>query len=181
MADQTVTADFVVRVGIAFAGRRPYRDIAAQLCVGEPVRLQRQPDNQHDANAILVNNKQGQSAGYLYAADAAYLSLLFDLAPPERDSSIVAATDGKKVMIDIRLHLLDTTPLFTLIAILGLNNEQFATAFNLAQNTFLQPLLALNRLCLKDYDHFQLPETIVENFVQLRLGHYLSKDNTSSR
>lgn len=181
MADQSGATDFVVRVGIAFAGRRPYREIAGQLTVGEPVRLHRQPDNQHDANAILVNNLQGQSAGYLYADEAAYLSLLFDLAPPERDNSVVAVTDGKKVMIDIRLHLLDTTPLFTLIAILGLNNEQFATVFNLAQNTFLQPLLALNRLCLQDYDHFQLPDTIVENFVQLRLGHYPSKDSTSSR
>ena len=165
-------ADFVVRAGVAFAGRQPFREVAEQLVIGDPVHLVREPGNRHDANAILVFNAEGAAAGYLYAAEAAYLSLLFDFAPPERDESVVVSVSGKKVTIDIRLHLTDAAPLFTLIAILGLKNEHFASQFNLVQNTFLRPLLDLNRACISDYDHFQLPTAIVDCFIRLRSGQY---------
>ena len=160
--------DFVVRAGVAFAGRQHFREVAQQLSVGDPVRLCRQPDNRHDANAILVLDSEGQAAGYLYAAEAAYLSLLLDWAPPQRDESIVVAVDGKKLTIEIRLHLADAAPIFTLIAILGLKNERFASDFNLIQNDFLHPLLPLNRACISDYDHFRLPEELVDFFVRLK-------------
>ena len=160
--------DFVVRAGVAFAGRQPFREVAQQLSAGDPVRLCRQPDNRHDANAILVLDEEGRSAGYLYAAEAAYLSLLLDWAPPQRDESVVVAVDGKKLTIEIRLHLADAAPLFTLIAILGLKNERFASDFNLAQNGFLKPLMPLNRACISDYDHFRLPDVLVDSFVRLK-------------
>lgn len=160
--------DYVVRVGIAFAGRQPYRAVAGQLAVGDRVCLIREPNNDHDVNAILVTDQAGQAAGYLYAADAAYLSLLFDFAPPLRDDSVVATADGKKVVIELRLHLPDAATIFTLIAILGLKSDQFAADFNLAQNTFLLPLLELNQIYLADYDQLRLPTAIVDFFAQIR-------------
>lgn len=164
------SADYVVRAGVAFSGRQPFREVAEQLSAGDPVRLCRQPDNRHDANAILVLGPDGQAAGYLYAAQAAYLSLLLDLAPPERDESVVTAIDGRKLIIEIRLHLADVKPLVILIAILGLKNEHFASDFNLTQNAFLQPLLPLHRACVSDYDRFRLPVELVEGFVRLKAG-----------
>lgn len=173
--------DYVVRAGVAFAGRQPFREVAEQLNPGDPVRLCREPENRHDANAILVFDEEGLAAGYLYAADAAYLSLLFDFAPPARDDSVVVAVDGKKITIEIRLHLEDAAPIFTLIAILGLKNEHFASDFNLVENAFLWPLMELNRICISDYDHFQLPASIVDCFIRLRTGHYPPCSSTSSR
>ena len=164
----TGAVDYVVCVGIAFAGRQPYRAVAGQLAVGDRVCLIREPNNDHDANAVLVTDQTGKPAGYLYAADAAYLSLLFDFAPPLRDNSIVTATDGKKIVIELRLHLPDAATIFTLIAILGLKSDQFAADFNLAQNTFLLPLLELNQIYLADNDQVRLPSAIVDFFAQIR-------------
>lgn len=161
-------ADYVVRAGVAFAGRQPFREVVEQLMPGDPVRLCREPDNRHDPHAILVIGPEGRAAGYLYAAEAAYLSLLLDLAPPERDDSRVVAIDGKKVWIEVRLHLADVAPIFTLIALLGLKNEHFASDFNLTQNDFLRPLLPLNRACISDYDRFRLPTELVDAFIRLR-------------
>jgi len=162
------TGDYIVRAGVAFAGRQPFREVVEQLAPGDPVHLCREPDNRHDPHAILVVGPEGRAAGYLYAAEAAYLSLLLDVAPPERDDSRVVAIDGKKVWIEIHLHLADVAPLFTLISLLGLKNERFASDFNVTQNAFLRPLLPLNRTCISDYDRFRLPAELVDAFIRLR-------------
>lgn len=161
-------ADFILPTRIAWAGRRPYSQIAGQLQPGDPVRLLRERDNPHDPHAILIVNRAGEPAGYIYAEEAAWLSLLFDLSPPERDESVAMGTDGRHVRIEIRLHLALAWPLFTIIAVFGLRNERFARDFNLAGNLFLQPLAALNRRYLANYDYFRMPPAIVSAFAYLR-------------
>ncbi len=45
-----------------------------QLCVGDRVKLLREPDNQHDKNAVAVLNEAGQKLGYIPAKIAAELA-----------------------------------------------------------------------------------------------------------
>ena len=51
---------------------------AGKLASGMEVRLVRENNNKHDANAIRVDNDAGESAGYIPAEAAAWLSPLLD-------------------------------------------------------------------------------------------------------
>lgn len=135
---------------------------------GDPVRLRREPNNQHDPHAVLVLTGNNEVAGYLYATEAAWLSLLLDLAPPGRDESIVLGTKQKRLQIEIRLNLKEAWPIFTIVAIFCLSRLNFSVELNLAGNPFLRPLAELNSQFLADYDNFELPRVIINAFNRLR-------------
>jgi len=63
----------VIRTHIA--GRQYFE---AALVTGEPLRVQREPDNQHDPNAFRIENRQFVAVGYLPAPVAAWLAPLVD-------------------------------------------------------------------------------------------------------
>jgi hypothetical protein len=67
--------DFIV----AGAGRSAERRTACEgLQVGERVVLEREPDNRHDANAILIIDTAGDELGYVPREDAAVMAPLLD-------------------------------------------------------------------------------------------------------
>ncbi len=161
-------ARFVLPASIAWSGRRPFSHVAGRLQPGDPVRLVRECDNPHDPHAIRIVNLAGEAAGYVYADTASWLSLLFDLAPPEGDESVVTGFAGHHVYFEIRLRLQAAWPLFTIIAVFGLRSEHFSKAFNLPDNPFLQPLAELSRRYLANYDYFTMPPAIVSAYADLR-------------
>lgn len=68
--------DFIV----AGAGRSAERRAACEgLQVGDQVVLEREPDNRHDANAILILNTAGDELGYVPREDAAVMAPLLDV------------------------------------------------------------------------------------------------------
>lgn len=162
---------FIWTVSLAMTGRLPWKTIADQLQPGEPVRFVREPGNRHDPRAILAVNGQSQPAGYLYAADAGLLYLLFDRDPPLRDWSVVESIIGpghsrRSPIIRVRLQLDLASPatLITLIAILTLKEESFPRRFDFQLNPWLAPLLALHQAYRRDPDQFALPGAIVEQW-----------------
>jgi hypothetical protein len=160
--------DFILPAGVAWTQRQPYRQVAERMRPGDPVRLRREPNNQHDPHAVLVLTGNNEVAGYLYATEAAWLSLLLDLAPPGRDESIVLGTKQKRLQIEIRLNLKEAWPIFTIVAIFCLSRLNFSVELNLAGNPFLRPLAELNSQFLADYDNFELPRVIINAFNRLR-------------
>jgi HIRAN domain-containing protein len=67
--------DFIV----AGAGRSAERRAACEsLRAGARVVLEREPDNRHDANAILILNTAGDELGYVPREDAAVMAPLLD-------------------------------------------------------------------------------------------------------
>jgi hypothetical protein len=88
-------ADFVV-VGIRFSEER--RDACEQVDVGEAVTLEREPDNPHDANAILVFSSDDSELGYVPREYASEMAPLLD--------------DGAEVRAQVK-KLLDRGPQVT--------------------------------------------------------------------
>ncbi len=62
-------------VGVTFEGRQ---DQVARLDSGAPLRLERQPDNPHDANAIALFDPHGAQIGFLNRRLAAVLAPVID-------------------------------------------------------------------------------------------------------
>jgi single-stranded-DNA-specific exonuclease len=62
-------------VGVTFDGRQ---SIIAHLSIGESIRLQREPTNPYDNNAICVETLNGWQIGYLNRHLAATLAPFFD-------------------------------------------------------------------------------------------------------
>jgi len=180
---------FIWTVSLAMTGRLPWKAVADQLQPGDPAYLVREPGNPHDPRAIQVCDRAGQPAGYLYAAEAGLLYLLFDHDPPLRDRSVVESIIGpghsrKSPIVRVRLQLDLTSPttLFTLIAILTLKEESFPRRFDFKLNPWLLPLLALHQDYRREPDQFVLPGAIVEQWRKLTLedepsgGSYGSSD-----
>ena len=67
-------ADFMI-AGVRFEERR---EACECLVVGEAVDLEREPDNSHDSNAILVLARHGDELGYVPRADARKMAPLLD-------------------------------------------------------------------------------------------------------
>jgi len=155
-------------------GRLPWKVVADQLQPGDPVHLVREPGNPHDPRAIQVCDRAGYPAGYLYAAEAGLLYLLFDHDPPLRDRSIVESIIGPGhsrrspiIRVRLQLDLTSATTLVTLIAILTLKEESFPRRYNFQLNPWLTPLLDLHHLYRKNPDDFVLPQAIVEQWHHL--------------
>ncbi len=62
-------------VGVTYNGRQA---AIARLSIGEELLLKREPDNQFDHNAILVENLDSQQIGYLDRRLAATIAPFFD-------------------------------------------------------------------------------------------------------
>lgn len=54
------------------------QDILFNTDPAEPLQLVREPDNEHDANAVRVDNTLGQCIGYLRREDAEILAPILD-------------------------------------------------------------------------------------------------------
>lgn len=61
--------------GVRYGDR--IRNVERYVSSGDPVRLTREPDNHHDANAILID-VSGREIGYVPRRDAAELAPLMD-------------------------------------------------------------------------------------------------------
>ena len=165
---------FIWTVSLAMTGRLPWKAVADQLQPGDPVHLVREPVNPHDPRAIQVCDRAGYPAGYLYAAEAGLLYLLFDHDPPLRDRSIVESIIGPGhsrrspiIRVRLQLDLTSATTLVTLLAILVLKDESFPRRYNFQLNPWLAPLLPLHQAYRQDPDRFVLPGAIVDQWRQL--------------
>lgn len=91
-------ADFVVRGAVRFAERR---EACERLIEGDPVTLEREPDNIHDSNAILVLGQDDCELGYVPREEACDLAPLLD-AGAEAETNVRRlweTPDGKVVPI----------------------------------------------------------------------------------
>ncbi|MDA3936759.1 MAG: single-stranded-DNA-specific exonuclease RecJ [Actinomycetota bacterium] len=77
--------------GVTFEGRQ---DVVAGLEPGAPLRLQRQPDNQYDANACGLHDSRGVQVGFLNRRLAAVLAPVMD-AGVEYDVEVTEVTGGQ--------------------------------------------------------------------------------------
>lgn len=169
---EPVTFDWTVSV--AWTGREPFRRVVLSLRPGDALVLRREPDNAFDPRAILVTTAAGAAAGYLYAAEAGLLFLLFDRYPPLADRSCVAeiiapATSRQAPILRLQmiLDLASAWPLFTLIAMLELKTERFPRHFDVQRNPWLDPLLAMHRQYQSHPDAFHLPWPIILAWMHL--------------
>lgn len=76
--------------GVSFEGRQ---DVVARLQTGEPLRLERQPDNPYDACACALFDPFGEQVGFLNRRLAAVLAPVLD-AGVEYDVEVAEVTGG---------------------------------------------------------------------------------------
>lgn len=173
---------FALPTRLAMTTVRPFSEIAGRLRPGDPLRLQAEPENPRDPCAVRVLTEAGQTAGYLYAQTAGWMSILLQAAPPRQDRTQVCvvlrtASDDPTakprrrypiVTIQIRLDLDAAWPLYTIAAMVGFRGDAFAEQFNLADNPWLQPLLDGDRLCHQQpHDMFRMPRPLVDAWRRL--------------
>ncbi len=78
--------------GVTFEGRQ---GLVEQLCPGEPLRLERQPQNPYDTNAIALFDPRGDQIGFLNRRLAAALAPVVD-SGVEYDVEISDVTGGEE-------------------------------------------------------------------------------------
>ncbi len=77
--------------GVTFEGRQA---LVERLAVGEPLRIERQPDNPYDENAIALFDRYGDQVGFLNRRLAAALSGAID-SGVEYDVEVTDVTGGE--------------------------------------------------------------------------------------
>ncbi|MBW6469359.1 MAG: single-stranded-DNA-specific exonuclease RecJ, partial [Coriobacteriia bacterium] len=77
--------------GVTFEGRQ---DVVARLSPGTPLRVVRQPDNPHDANAIALHEAHGGQVGFFNRRLAGALAPVID-AGVEYDVEVADVTGGE--------------------------------------------------------------------------------------
>lgn len=77
-------------VGVTFEGRQ---DVVARLEHGTPLRIERQPDNEYDPNAVAVFEPHGAQVGYLNRRLATVLAPVLD-AGVDYDVEVADITGG---------------------------------------------------------------------------------------
>ncbi|HBP39048.1 MAG TPA: hypothetical protein DD640_09995 [Clostridiales bacterium] len=169
-------AVYELTVRLVLTSREPFRSQVLQLYEGQPLRLHREADNEHDCQAIRVETLSGCVVGYLPADIAAWLSILLDHYADLTDQSFAecilsAAPPGDpaarrlrypKLKLRLRLALASAWPLFAIAAVLGLKTDNFASRFNLAGNPWLAPLGDLHEQYRQaGHDRFELPDNLV--------------------
>jgi len=184
---QPAVYDLVVR--LVLTTREPCRTQALQVQPGQPLRLQREPDNPHDPQAVRVVSLDGCAVGYLDADTAGYLAILLDHAAGLKDSSFAesiqtaAPPDNPaarrlrypRLYLHLRLELPSAWPMFAIAAILGIKTDDFARRFNLDGNPWLQPIRDLHDQYVKNgHDQFQMPARL------LRAWRYLTAGDSAS-
>jgi hypothetical protein len=68
-------------------------DHKSRVRAGEAMRLRREPDNQHDPNAIRVQNSRSRTVGYLPRKTAAWLAPLIDDGRVRVEGYVLSADD----------------------------------------------------------------------------------------
>lgn len=91
-------ADFVV-VGVRFSEER--QDACAGLDVGEAVALEREPDNAHDENAILVMSSDDCELGHVPREHASEMAPLLDdgAEVQARVKKLIASSQGRAIPV----------------------------------------------------------------------------------
>ncbi|NLO36764.1 MAG: hypothetical protein GX112_10515 [Clostridiaceae bacterium] len=179
--------------GVAYCCREPYKSCACLLEPGDPVCLR--PDRLSRSIAIWPSSaKACGPAGFLYAQDAAFMGLLLDcparqgacaqtrilddtslvsqvlLAPPP---SLAGAQRLRypKLTVELRLRLSHAWPLFTILAVLHLKDDQLPACAGLRPNPWLEPLAGLRQAYRSGlYDAFVLPDQIAAAWLDLTGG-----------
>ena len=77
--------------GVTFEGRQ---DVLERLTAGAPLRLERQPDNQYDANACALFDPHGDQVGFFNRRLAAALAPAID-AGVAYDVEVTEVTGGE--------------------------------------------------------------------------------------
>ncbi len=78
--------------GVSFEGRQ---DVVSRLASGTPLRIERQPDNPHDANAVALFEPHGAQVGFFNRRLAAALVRVLD-AGVEYDVEVTDVTGGEE-------------------------------------------------------------------------------------
>lgn len=99
-------AFFTKIVGVTFEGRQ---EVALAVCDGDELSLRRQPDNEHDPNAIGVHVRSGEQLGYLNARLAKQMAPLLDGGVPYRAevASVSGGDDGQSRGVNVLLSRTD--------------------------------------------------------------------------
>lgn len=99
-------AFFTKVVGVTFEGRQ---EVALAVCEGDELSLRRQPDNEHDANAVGVHVRSGEQLGYLNARLAKQMAPLLDGGVPYRVevASVSGGDDGQSRGVNVLLARTD--------------------------------------------------------------------------
>lgn len=188
---------FLLPAGLAFCSREPYKSAALQLESGQSIQLRRESANRQESQAIRVDTLAGQTVGFLYAAEAACLSILLDYCrtterrrqqeggatqPELADLSIIRSILTRpqpgdraasrlrypKINLQIHLYLRQAWPIFTILAILHLKSEGSGPLPFLAENPWLQPIVRLQADYRRGgHDNFRLPQLLTEAWIEL--------------
>lgn len=178
---------YVFDTDLAYCSREPCRTLARALSIGQHVTLQYRSSER----SLAVGPEPGAIAGYLYAPDAALLSILYDhyLADPGSDqcpelvdrSQIRTIQTGPppdrpearrlrypKVGIRICLELRHAWPLFVILSVLHLKDESAAPCVSIKDNPWLRPYTKLRQDYQdRQYDAFRLPTLLAEKWMDL--------------
>jgi hypothetical protein len=172
---------------LAYCSREPCRTTACTLRINQPVHLD------YDAlkRRLRVLTTDGAAAGYLYASDASFLSILYDYTScaeainqvweiedsstvievqtgPRRDCSELKKLRYPKVKIRVRLRLRQAWPLFTILSVLFIKAADKRIDAILYQNAWLKPLDILRRqFNSMELDTFVLPEQLAAAWMDL--------------
>ena len=184
---------YVYDTEVAFCSREPWRSSAREARPGQPASLSYRPDQR----TLAVMTGPETAIGSLYAADAAFLSILCDFTDigrstsspkqtPERtDHSLIRTvltgpqpdrpeTRRKrypKVALRICLDLQHAWPLFTILTVLHLKDEVLPPCACLDNNPWLQPFECLRQeYRTRQYDQFSLPNLLAETWISLTGG-----------
>ena len=188
---------FLLPAGLAFCSREPYKSAALQLESGQPILLCRESANRQESQAIRIDTLSGQTVGFLYAAEAAFLSILLDycrtvelrrqqqsgafqpeladlsiirsiLTRPQPDDRTASRLRYPKISLQIHLYLRQAWPIFTILAILHLKSENGGPLPFLTDNPWLQPIARLQADYRRGgHDNFRLPQLLTEAWIEL--------------
>jgi len=112
----------------------------AVLHPGDPVQIEREADNLHDANAILIRDGKGLSAGYLPHYDADYLAPLFDQGVIQIEARLLfpPADDAGRIPVLLRVR-------FTAVGLSLVKADSTTTPAALMHNLFAAAWRDLSR------------------------------------
>ncbi len=178
---------YIFDTDLAFCSREPCRSLARTLTIGQHVALHYLSPKQ----SLAVGTEPDAIVGYLYASDAALLSILYDyyLTNPGNDrcpelvdhSQIRTILTGPppdrpearrlrypKVGIRICLELRHAWPLFVILSVLHLKDESEAPCVSSQDNPWLKPYVKLRKEYRdRQYDAFSLPALLAEKWMDL--------------
>lgn len=182
---------YVYETGLAYCSREPCRSLAMTATAGQPANLCYRPEQQ----ALAVETAPGATIGYLYAADAAWLTILYaydrrnlgadhgvNFAPEIIDhSQISSVLTGPlpdrpetrrlrypKLRIRICLQLRYAWPLFVILSVLHLKDETEAPCVDIRDNPWLLPYVRLRQdYRERQYDQYSLPALLAATWIDL--------------